>query len=317
MRLVGMGPRTTRFLVAALAAALAVAALYSRARSAELSRGILSDEDRFYLPPPSWLRAFSMGYNEAVADFVWIATVVYFGERAEFARNRRGDTGIPEDAPSAQFTVNYLDVVTSLDPRFRSAYTDGGRLTLYHKGTITRRTVEMAIALLEKGKRQYPDDGEMAFVLGFLHYYELPPFLEPGSPELKRVKEAGARLIRAAATMPGVPAYVALTSSSLMRAEGMDDLVIEHLRAMLIKETDPVIRRSLEAQLRRALGEAAERDIDVTGRLERRWREEMPFVPFDMFLMVQPEIPLGAWDAVEPWAPRDGSPLDGAGEAAR
>lgn len=307
-----MGPRMTRVLIAAFAVALAVTALYSRARSAEIMREIVSDEDRFYLPPPSWLRAFSMGYNEAAADLVWIATIVYFGERAEFSKNRLGDTGIAADAPSAQFTVNYLDVVTSLDPRFRSAYTDGGRLTLYHKGTITRRTVEMAIALLEKGLKQYPDDGEMAFVLGFLRYYELPPFLEPKSPELKRAKEAGARIIRAAATMPGVPPYVALMSSSLMRAEGMDDLVIEHLRAMLVQETDPLIRRSLEAQLRRSLGEAAERDISITGRLEQRWREEMSFVPFDMFLMVQPESPLGARGVIEPWAQPedDGAALD-------
>jgi hypothetical protein len=98
---------------------------------------------------------------------------------------------------------------------------------------------------------------------------------------------------------------VSIMSSSLMRREGLDDLIIEHLRALLVQETDPEIRRTLEAQLRDELGEAAERDIAVTGRLERRWRSEMPFVPFDMFLLLEPGVVLG--DGVEP----DGISVDG------
>jgi hypothetical protein len=295
-----MGKRTTTALVAALAVVLAAGALYTRARSAGLFQEVVSDEDRYYLPPPSWLRAFSLGYTEAVADVIWVTTIVYFGERAEFSKNRVGDTGIPEDAPSAQFTVNYLAVVTSLDPRFRTAYSDGARLTMYHKGTITRRTVEMAIELLERGLAQFPDDGEMAFALGFLCYYELAPFLAPESAELKTAKENGVGFIRASATMPGAPHYVSIMLTTLMRREGMDDLIIEHLRAMLLKETDPEIRASLEAQLRHELGRAAERDIALTRRLGRRWRAEMPFAPFDMFLMLEPGVPWSPKDVLEP-----------------
>jgi len=310
-----MGKRTKHALIAALAVALAAGALFARARSAGLFQTVVSDEDRYYLPPPAWLRAFSMGYNEAVADIVWVTTIVYFGARAEFSKRRSGDPGIREGAASAQFTVNYLAVVTSLDPRFRKAYSDGARLTLYHKGRITRRTVEMAIELLERGLAQYPNDGEIAFTLGFLYVYELDPFLEPGSAALAEAREKGVDFIRAAATMPGAPPYVSIMSSSLMRREGLDDLIIEHLRALLVQETDPEIRRTLEAQLRDELGAAAERDIAVTSRLERRWRSEMPFVPFDMFLLLQPGVVLGdrdleaprSLDGVEP----DGISVDG------
>jgi hypothetical protein len=89
-------------------------------------------------------------------------------------------------------------------------------------------------------------------------------------------------------------------SSSLMRREGLDDIVIEHLKAMLLQETEPLIRASLEAHLRRAVGAAAERDIAITAKLERRWRDEMPFVPFDAFLMLQPEVPWTARGVTDP-----------------
>lgn len=295
-----MGRNAKRALAALLIAATAAAVLLARAEAGRAFERVVSDEDRYYLPPASWLRAFSAGFNEAVADLVWVTTIVYFGERVAFASKdpqRRFEPGREE---SAKHTVNYLAVVTSLDPMFRNAYDSGSRLTLYHKGRITRPTVDMAIELLERGIGRFPDDGGMTFTLGFLYYYELEPFLPPGSEEMRRAKARGTELIARAAHLPGVPAYVALTSSSLLRREGLDDLVIEHLRAMLLKETEPLIRASLEEQLRRALGAAAERDIAIAARLERRWRDEMPFVPFDLFLMLQPEIPWSARGVTEP-----------------
>jgi len=299
-----MTARSKRVLLAVLVLALSSSVLWTRAGAARIFDRIVTDDDRYYLPPPSWLRAFSVGYNEAAADLVWVTTIVYFGERAVFKTKGAVEEGTARSASaepaSAQYTINYLSVVTSLDPRFRGAYCDGARLTLYHKGTITRRTVEMAIELLSRGIREFPDDGEMVFTLGFLHYYELEPFLAPDSEELKRAKSEGAELLVRAASLPGAPEYVALMSSSLLRREGFDDLVIEHLRAMLVKETEPGIRASLEAQLRRALGQAAERDIALTAKLERRWRDEMPFAPFDMFLMLEPELPWSARGVLEP-----------------
>jgi hypothetical protein len=301
-----MGRITKGALIGAIVVALAAAALHARARAAGLFGEVVSDEDRYYLPPPSWLRAFSMGYNEAVADLVWVTTIVYFGERAEFSKRRSVAPAAPEQSAAAQHTVNYLAVVTSLDPRFRSAYSDGARLTMYHKGRITRRTIEMAIELLERGLVQYPNDGEIAFTLGFLYYNELEPFLAPGSAELRESREKGIGFIRASATMPGAPPYVATMSSALMHREGLDELVVEHLRAMLVKETDRGIRAALEEQLRRALGKTAERDIAATRRLEERWRAQMPFVPFDLFLLMQPHVSWSVRDVLAPWSLHDG-----------
>jgi hypothetical protein len=292
---------STHALLAVLIAAFASIALFARAEAKRAFDRVATNEDRYYLPPATWLRAFSVGYNEAAADLVWITTIVYFGERAVFATKGAAHPADAEEPASAQYTVNYLAVVTSLDPRFRGAYQDGSRLTMYHKGRITRSTVDMAIELLERGIAEFPDDGAMTFSLGFLYYYELEPFLAAGSEQRKHAKAEGTELIARSASLPGTPPYVSLLSSTLLRREGLDDLVIEHLRAMLVQETDPEIRASLEAQLRQAIGKAAERDIGLTAKLERRWHDEMPFAPFDVFLILQPEIPWSARGVLEPW----------------
>jgi hypothetical protein len=305
-----MGTRAQRAIVVALAVALAAAAYHARARSAALFGSVVADEDRYYLPPPAWLRAFSLGYNEAVADVLWVRTIVYFGERVSFSSARSAPKGTSSGVAAAEYLVNYLAVVTSLDPRFRSAYADGARLTLYHRGVITRRSVEMAIELLERGAAEYPDDGEIAFSLGFMNYYELDPFLAAKSAALEAAHEKGVRFIRAAAGMPGAPPYVSIMSSTLLYKEGLRDVVIEHLRAMLVQETDPGIRATLEAQLRRELGKAAEADIAAMRELERRWRRELPWAPFDLFLLVQPFVPFSLRGAIDPAALAEAPSID-------
>lgn len=283
--------KTTLLLILGLA--LFCFALLVRSSTAQIYDRILTDEDRYYLPPATWLRAFTIGYNEACADVLWATTLVYFGGKKHWIQSgsssdERNDTAI--------HTVNYLDLVTSLDPRFRGAYRNGGRLTLYHQGKITRRSVEMAITLLEKGLINFPDDGEIAFNLGFLHYYEMIPVL-PGpdsSPQRKRSRQKGVAILQRAAHMNGSPPYSSVLSSTLMIREGMGNLVVEHLKAMLIRETNPSIRRSLEAQLFREIGKAAERDIKYTKELRSEWLREIPYVPFDLFLLTRPNTPVTA-----------------------
>ena len=289
--------RTTLLLILGLA--LFGGAILARSSTAQIYDRILTDEDRYYLPPATWLRAFSVGYNEACADVLWATTLVYFGGKKNWTRN---GSNSDEQNSTAVYTVNYLDLVTSLDPRFRGAYRNGGRLTLYHQGRITRQSVEMAIALLEKGLMNFPNDGEIAFNLGFLHYYEMIPFL-PGSvdsPQKKRSRQKGVAILQRAAHMDDSPHYTSLLSSTLMIKEGLDNLVVEHLKTMLINETSPSIRRSLEAQLRREIGKAAERDINYTKELRSEWKREIPHVSFDLYLLTRPNTPLTAGGIAAP-----------------
>lgn len=270
----------------ALAASLLLAAIGLRNEAVAISGKIISGEDHYYLPPAAWMKVFSLGYNEAAADVLWATTLVYFGGKKHWSKEQGGAEKI--DTP--RFTVNYLALVSKLDPRFIGVYQDGGRLTLYHTGQITEDSVKMAIELLETGRRYFPNDGEIAFNLGFLHYYEMDPFLpnEKDAPARRYHKEEGVKLIRLAANMDNPPPYVSLLAGSLLKREGLSELVVEHLRAMLVKETDPGIRETLKAQLYQAIGERAARDIEATQQIQGEWRSKMAYVPFDIFLLAQP-----------------------------
>jgi hypothetical protein len=134
----------------------------------------------------------------------------------------------------------------------------------------------------------FPDDGQIAFNLGFIHYYELARFLpsDPQNPVRKWHRQQGVRLIRRASLMPDAPAHVSALAATLMKRNGMEDLVVTHLENLLLKETDPRIRETLALQLRNASGQAAERAIALTSELQDEWRKKLPFVPFDLFLVV-------------------------------
>ncbi len=100
-----------------------ILAIWLRLSISAIHDEITTDDDRFYLPPSSWLHVFSLGYNEAAADLVWIKTVIYFGTAA--MTNWEGNT----PRGKSNHTVNYLTTAADLDPRFRELYAIGNTLS--------------------------------------------------------------------------------------------------------------------------------------------------------------------------------------------
>jgi hypothetical protein len=274
-------------------AALCLAMVFQlRMVAAEKHSRLEPDEERYSLPPGEWMYALCLGFNEVTADLIWAKTLVYFGSQVSLKGNEK----------VANYTVNYLGVAAEMDPKFRRLYTTGSGLTLFQNRTVTKETVEMSIDLLEKGMEEFPNDGEIVFDLGFMHYYELRPFLDLFSedPEAKAHRETGVRLLGRAALMPRVPKYAAGLAMALFKDEGLDDLAIEHAKNMLATEINPLIRKELEGKLRELLGKAAERDIEETKRFVRLWREEMPFVPYDHYLLLRSDF--SYHDVIDPLA---------------
>jgi hypothetical protein len=271
---------------ALLASALlcALAAVWLRGATQASFDAVVDDEDRYHLPPPAWLRAFSLGYTEAAADLLWTKALVYFG--GQRARPSFTASGRPSRLLSrARYTERYVSSVIDLDPRFRRAYVAGSRLVLYHDRKITEDSVRASVRILERGAAVFPDNGELAFGIAFLNYYELARVL--GDKEDRRqARELGARQLRRAALLPGAPPYASLLGSTLLRREGLDDLVLEHLQAMLVVETDPGIRASLKEQLQHETGAAAARQAEAAEELYQRWRSEMGWVDFGLFLLL-------------------------------
>ncbi len=262
-----------------------VAAVSLQNKSASALNSVMERDDRYYLPPSQWIRVFSFGYNEAAADLIWVKTIVYFGEKMTEKKSKAG----------SQFVMNYLLSAVDLDPRFRNMYVAGSTLTMFqNRGRVSEKTIQMAMDLLERGVSEFPDDGEILFSLGFLHYYEMARFLpeDPDDPLHRKHKNLGRYYIGRSALMRGAPPYAALLSASLMLKGDMDTAVLEHLKTMLVRETDPAIREELIDRIRKEAGKAAEKEIAATEQLQKEWRSVMPYVPFDFYTILRNDLPV-------------------------
>src|SRR5688572_8030137 len=101
-----------RIPVLATVLSIALAALASdRLRAGAHDRYMSAQryEDIYYLPPADWLRVFSLGYDEALADLIWMRALVYFGQ--EF-----------EHAGRLEYVFEYGDAIAALDPHFLAIY---------------------------------------------------------------------------------------------------------------------------------------------------------------------------------------------------
>jgi hypothetical protein len=268
-----------------IAAMTFVAALSFRQKSASARNEVFTEDDRYYLPPSDWMRVFSLGYTEAAADLIWVETILYFGRKMTSQKH-------PDES---QYMMNYLLCAVDLDPKFRNCYVTGSTLTLFQDhGKVSEKSIQAALELLDRGIREFPDDGELYFSLGFMHYYEMKRFLpdNPDDPKTKKHRELGRYYIGRAALMDGAPPYAAVLSMTLMMKGGMDAAILEHLKAMLLRETDRTIRADLIARIRAEVGKAAEADIAETERLQAAWRNDLPYVPYDFYLALNTDAPV-------------------------
>ena len=198
----------TRRLRLAFAATLLVALLgaVGTARWLEAGVGIAGpDEELGYLPPPRLARSLSFGYENLVADLMWIRTVQYFGKHLETDRR------YPR-LPSL------LDVTVGVDPHFAEAYRYGAEF-LWLAG-YTRRTVPA----LEEGYRENPERWELPHDLGRLYFLQLADYAQ------------ALRWWVIAERLPGSPSYLPRFIARLQAKAGNIETALELWEAI---ENDP------------------------------------------------------------------------------
>jgi len=106
-----------------------------------------------YLPPTRFLRAVSLGYEEALANVLWFRTISYFGGHYQ------SDRIYP-------WLAAMCNAVTDLDPRAEHVYRFGGVILPWEADRI-----DDGIALLEKGVHNMPDSWQLQYMLGFSYYF--------------------------------------------------------------------------------------------------------------------------------------------------
>lgn len=207
----------------------------------------------------------SLSYRPLVADVYWLRTLQHYGR-----------TKLSKD-PHKQYNLlePFLDLTTSLDPRFSAAYRFGA-IFLAEPFPDGPGRPDRAIALLEKGLREQPGKWEFVYDIGFVEYWWRGNY------------EAAARRFQEAGRLPNAPSWVAplaavtlaqggdrrssrLLWQQVREAREADWLVraAEHRLAQLdaLDQIDRLDTAVSQASLRIGRAPAGWRDVVATGVL--------------------------------------------------
>jgi tetratricopeptide (TPR) repeat protein len=113
-----------------------------------------------YVQSGRTLQRLSLSYSAALADVYWIRTVQYYG-----------GTRLSRD-PAKRYDLLYpfLEITTTLDPRFNIAYRFGSIFLAEPFPGGAGRT-DQAVALLKKGFQANPDRWQYLQDIGFIYYW--------------------------------------------------------------------------------------------------------------------------------------------------
>ena len=157
-----MRPRVSVSAVAALMLLLggAVALQAARDRMPAPARPHGADAGLLYVQSGAFMQRAALSYDSLAADIYWMRALQHFGR-----------TKLSQD-PEKQYNLLFplLDLTTSLDPRFDIAYRFGAVfLAEAFPGGAGRP--DLAIQLLEKGRRANPTRWQYPQDIAFVHYW--------------------------------------------------------------------------------------------------------------------------------------------------
>lgn len=150
------------------------------------------------VPPARTARAVGAGYDNILADSLYVQFIYYFG------RHMRRDRDFHNMAP-------VLELVTDLDPRFHDAYYMGAMALADDK------QLEQAERLLAKGVRENPGDWRFAYSAGMALFL----FGDTNDQYLR-----AAEYFKQAAALPGAPPEAAFMRARMYDVTGRRHLLV-------------------------------------------------------------------------------------------
>ena len=156
--------RGLRFAVA-MALVMAASVALQMAREARYPSGALASPLLYVRSGPTMSR-LALSFDDLLADVYWIRAIQHYGS------TKLTDS----DEKTYEFLYPFLDLATSLDPRFNIAYRFGA-IFLTEGYPDGPGQPEQAIALLEKGVAAMPDRWQYVLDIGFVHYWWLQDYV--------------------------------------------------------------------------------------------------------------------------------------------
>lgn len=256
-------------------------------------RTILAEEPR--LPSPGQLDALSLNYNTAVADMLWIGSILYSSARRI---ERQPRTGVTE----------YADGIIELDPHFRAVY---GWHNAFRYGTASGRDLEdrrEANRILKIGLDYFPDYWQLARAIVMNNHDARVRFGLEGREEIEILEEAvhyaelGAEIEDAPPVMTGLALNYRNRLEDARRQADEDPGQTERtepdteelnflVRRYFAADNDEQ-RRVLRHQLQQlgAEDELIERTTDYEQRFRNAHRTRFGYLPPDTAMLVDTSL---------------------------
>lgn len=141
-------PSVVRSCTAALLLAAALVCLHAL----DDSDAVASRDEKLYFPSGEFLVESSLGFREAMADWLWFRFIQYYGAY------KKGENDL-------RYLDSIIEAVNRLDPRFVEAY----KLASFIYWSDLRDH-DRAYDILRRGILANPDNAYLHFQVGFMHY---------------------------------------------------------------------------------------------------------------------------------------------------
>jgi len=209
----------------AVVAALVAAGLAHLSQRAvdERRHGVDGSSELLFLPSPASFDLVTMGYDEPVADLLWIRAVLLFGEHQ----------GTDPSPAWGEWLQGMLEAIAVLDPSWRTPYQYGGTM-LRSMGNI-----EGSDAIFELGMEALPDDAYFPFAIGMNHYLH------------REDARAAVEWIEIAASKPNAPNWYRVAAAGLLAKQDMIPVAIRFLEEQRETTTDPAILEMIDGRITR------------------------------------------------------------------
>ncbi len=210
-----------------------------------------------YLAPPQHIKQFSFGYDESLADSIWLRVVQdidYCDKKAlggaSAAHVEQADQVVKNNSDMIQkggfrandtdrcrdqsWVYSMLDAVTTLAPRFRIPYSVGGTLL-----SVIVRDYGGASIIFDRGVARFPNDWQLEYKSAFHYLYDMDD-----------KKKAAALLVQAANN--GGPQWLFSLAAKLYTAEGQAFIAKSVIQQLLDRDPQARFAERLKERLKQA-----------------------------------------------------------------
>jgi hypothetical protein len=215
-------------------------------------------QEVLWIPSPKIVKRLSLGYTGLLADIYWTRAVQYFGSK-HHARSQEYKLLVP-----------LLDITTTLDPHLVVAYTFGS-IFVTQQPPQGAGDPDAAVALVERGIRENPNEWRLYYGLGFIQYLERHDY--------KAAQDAFLR----GSQVPGAHPFMKVMAASMAQRAGERQTAFYLWTMIYDSSTDRTLR---ENALRRLECLKVDDDVERLEALTRKYRAQTGHDPANWFEMM-------------------------------